>query len=117
VPKMRILYLYPDAAQALAPLFPEFRSPLLGPPHFWQIAYEATGEEESPLGIWLPREQPIAFTTDHKEHIVQGQVLIAWRFIATIFEFELAPDRTPSHVIGFQAPSALRMEDGQVETG
>jgi hypothetical protein len=110
MPQMRILYLYPEAAQALAPVFPEFRSPLAVPPHFWQIAYESGGEEESALGIWLPREQPVVFTTDHKEQLVQGRALIPWRFIATIFEFELGASRSPSHVIGFQTPHAVKTD-------
>lgn len=111
--RMRILYLYPEAAEALAPLFPEFRTSVAVPTklsHFWQVVYEDTGEEETNLGIWIPRQQSIFFSTDQQEHVVQGRALIPWRYIATIFEFELSEHRSPHHVIGFQVPQAVPMD-------
>lgn len=111
MPTMRVLYLYPDASAALAPLFPELSTSVIGPQHLWQIAYELEEAEESPLGIWLHREQSITLTTDHLEHKVMGRVLIPWRYVATVFEFELGEDRKPSHVLGFQAPQVVPVRE------
>jgi|GEM_PF-2730329 len=109
---MRILYLYPEASDALAPLFPEFSSSVIGPRHLWQLAYETETAEESPLGVWLHREQSVSLNTDNKEQRVEGRVLIPWRFVATVFEFELGENSKPSHVLGFQAPRVFHVNDG-----
>ncbi|MCL6595513.1 MAG: hypothetical protein K6V73_04790 [Firmicutes bacterium] len=98
--RIRRIFLYPEASQVLATLLPELDSHILAPHQLLAVTFPTDEVEESGFGLWVPA--PEMQSRHGAGRAEGGRVLLPWRFVATMYEYD-DPDVTTDrhHPIGF----------------
>ena len=84
--RVRRIFLYPEASQVLSAMLPALENHILAPHQLLAVAFAADDVEEAGFGIWVPASGVAA--ADGEGAHADGRVLLPWRFVATMTEYE-----------------------------
>lgn len=97
--QVRRIFLFPDASQVLSALLPALERHIMAPHQLLAVAFPADEVEESGFGIWVPAPEARNGGSDPRA----VRVLLPWRFVATMTEYEDpgVEEGSRHHPIGF----------------
>lgn len=98
--QVRRIFLFPDASQVLSALLPALESHIIAPHQLLAVAFPADEVEESGVGIWVPAPEAANGGAGGPRAM---RVLLPWRFVATMTEYEDpgVEEGSHHHPIGF----------------
>jgi len=83
---MRRIFLYPEAFQVLSTLLPNLEGRILAPHQLLAVTFPSDDLEEVGLGVWVPAPEMAAGHGAAEGG--GGRVLLPWRFVATMYEYD-----------------------------
>lgn len=95
--RVRRILLYPEASPVLSAILPTLESRILAPHQLLSVSFPADEVDEEGFGLWVPAPE-MAGEEAHAGH----RVLLPWRFVATMVEYDDPGVASARHLpIGF----------------